>query len=273
MAHKDIVISFLNSILERKEGEKIVDVVMNDTSNLPENKKLKLSIVDIRCTDQAQNQYIIEMQVATQKYYAVRAQYYSALAYSKQLGEKEYYDDTLVPIIFVGVLDFNLFDDDNYLCHNLILDTKTLKQKFKHLEFHFIELKKFNKKLEELTTLVEKWVYFLSNAHEQHKVPDNLVELKEAFLVLNKTNWEIKELNEYERALDRMRTEAGKIDAATDKGIEIGKAEGIEIGKAEGEAKNKLEIAKKLLNFLDAETVAHTTNLDIDVVKKLKSEQ
>jgi len=268
MAHKDIVISFLNSILERKEGAKIIDVVMNDTNNVPENKKLKLSIVDIRCTDQAGNQYIIEMQVATQKYYAVRAQYYSTLAFSRQLGEKERYD-TLLPVIFVGVLDFNLFDDDDYLCHNLIIDTKTQVQKFNCLEFHILELKKFKKKLEELTTLAEKWIYFLSNAHEQHQVPDNLVELKEAFLVLNKTNWEIKELNEYELTLDRMRSEAGKIDFATEKG----EARGIEIGKAEGRLEEKINLAQQFLDVLDIETVAKKTGLDIETVKKLKPEQ
>ncbi len=258
MAHTDIVISFLNSILERKEGEKIVSVFMNDTSNLPESKKLKLSIVDIRCTDQAGNQYIIEMQVATQKYYAIRAQYYSTLAFSRQLGEREEYEDILVPVIFVGVLDFNLFDNDNnYLSHNLFLDTKTLEQKFKHLEFHFIELKKFTKKLEELKTLTEKWIYFLSNAHEQHKVPDNLTELKEAFLVLNKTNWEIKELNEYEQSLDRMRVKASEIAAATDK----------------GKLEERISIAKQFLKILDIEIVAENTALDIEIVKKLKSEQ
>ena len=268
MAHKDIVISFLNSILERKEGRKIIDVTINDPNNLPETnspeEQSKSSIVDVRCTDQLKNQYIIEMQVATQKYYAIRAQYYSTLAFSRQLGEKERYD-TLLPVIFVGVLDFNLFDDDDYLCHNLIIDTKTQVQKFNCLEFHILELKKFKKKLEELTTLAEKWIYFLSNAHEQNKVPDNLVELKEAFLVLNKTNWEIKELNEYELALDRMRSEAGKIDFATEKGIEI--------GKAEGEKNTQVKIAKQLLGVLDVETIAEKTGLDIETVKKLKLEQ
>ena len=60
IAHKDIVISFLNSILERKEGRKIIDVTINDPNNLPETnspeEQSKSSIVDVRCTDQLKNQ-------------------------------------------------------------------------------------------------------------------------------------------------------------------------------------------------------------------------
>ena len=49
--HKNIVISFLNSVLGRVEGEKIVDVVINDPHNYPEIPEGKYSIVDVKCTD------------------------------------------------------------------------------------------------------------------------------------------------------------------------------------------------------------------------------
>src|ERR1700733_14576586 len=78
--HKNILISFLNSVLERIEGERIIDVVINDPANVAETPLSKYSIVDVRCTDQRNNQYIIEMQVIIQRDYAARAQYYSALA-------------------------------------------------------------------------------------------------------------------------------------------------------------------------------------------------
>ena len=43
-AHKNILIDFLNAVLERKPGEKIVDVVFNDPYNTPETPLSKLSI-------------------------------------------------------------------------------------------------------------------------------------------------------------------------------------------------------------------------------------
>ncbi len=256
IAHKDIIISFLNSILERKNERKIVDVAIGDPNNLPEvnspEEQSKSSIVDIRCTDELKRQYIIEMQVASQRFFASRAQYYSASAFSRQLGTSQRFD-TLVPVIFVGILDFNLFkNDNNYLSHNLILDTKTGEQKCTGMEFHFVELKKFTKKLEELTTLAEKWIYFLSNAHEQNKMPDNLSELEEAFLVLNKNSWKIKDLEEYERRLNSIRIKNDEIDTA--------------------KYEEKIKIAKQLLDILDVKTVAKKTGLDVETVKTLKSE-
>src|SRR5258708_3420357 len=97
-AHKNIVIRFLNNILNRKDSEIIVDVVMNDPYNHPETvasdptkeqKSSKSSIVDIRCTDQANRRYIVEMQVVRQIDYLERAQYYSSLALGRQLESTE----------------------------------------------------------------------------------------------------------------------------------------------------------------------------------------
>ncbi len=88
MAHKNILISFLNSVLERAETAQIVNVVINDPANVPDNISIKYSIVDVRCTDQNGHQYIVEMQVVREADYAARAQYYSALTLSKQLAPR-----------------------------------------------------------------------------------------------------------------------------------------------------------------------------------------
>jgi len=45
-------------------------------------------------------------------------------------------------------------------------------------------------------------------------VPNNLVELEEAFHVLNKNSWTLGELNEYEHFLNDIRSENDKIDTA-----------------------------------------------------------
>ena len=82
---------------------------MNDPHNFPERYNTKVSIVDVRCTDQLRNQYIIEMQVIAQGDFAERVQYYNALGLSRQLASRERYKK-LTPVIFVGILDFNLFE-------------------------------------------------------------------------------------------------------------------------------------------------------------------
>lgn len=182
ITHKNILMSFLNSVLDRVEGEKIVDVVMNDPNNVAEILSSKTSAVDVRCTDQHGNQYIVEMQVLDQKDYELRAQYYSSLALSRQLASGEKYIK-LMPVIFIGILDFNLFATPNYISHHFILDNQTYNWELKHLEFHFIELNKFNKNLESLVTILDKWIYFLKHAVNLHKIPSSLKDpvLTEAF--------------------------------------------------------------------------------------------
>ena len=289
-AYKNVVISFLNSILNRKGKETIVDVTMNDPYNHPETvvtdatknvatdvteerKSSKSSIVDIKCTDQAKNRYIIEMQVVRQSDYLERAQYYSSVALSRQLKSTEPFGK-LDPVIFVGVLDFTFFSNPNYVTHHILLDQETHEHVLKHLTFHFIELKKFNKELQELTNLTDQWIYFLKNAHSMETIPNSLKDpdINDAFHILNKSTWPPEQLELYDRDLDAIRSEPGKREAAKEEGREIGKAEGIEIGKVEGEKNAQIKIAKQLLDILDVETVAKKTGLDVEIVKKLKSE-
>lgn len=68
----------------------------------------KLSFVDVRCTDQSGCLYVVKMQMVDQKDYALRAQYYSSVALVRQLDAGESYNK-LIPVIFVGILNFELF--------------------------------------------------------------------------------------------------------------------------------------------------------------------
>ena len=263
-AHKNILISFLNSVLERVEGEMIVDVTINDPSNVPETPLSKMSIVDVRCTDQHNNQYIVEMQIATQRDYAIRAQYYTALALGRQLGSRENYSK-MVPVFFVGVLDFSLFEDDHdYISHHLILNKKTGTQSLRHSEFHFIELTKFNKEIDANSSILDKWIYFLKNAETMEQIPAALKNpvLKDAFDVLAQGNWSKLELEAYDRYLDSIRSAFSQLETAE------------AIGRQEGKLEEKLAIAKELLKLkvLDSATIAHTTGLSIEQVEALKKE-
>lgn len=279
ITHKNILMSFLNSVLGRIEGEKIVDVIINDPSNVAETPLSKTSIVDVRCTDQSNNQYIIEMQVITQNDYAARAQYYSSLALSRQLASGEKYQK-LVPVIFVGILDFKLFKSKQYVSHHLILDNETHVHELKHLEFHFIELEKFNKELDELSSILDKWIYFLKHAVTLQKVPESFKEpvLEEAFDILAQSNWSKRELEAYDRYLDAIRSSASQLDTAEEigmargiaKGIEQGITQGIAQGIAQGITQEKIEIAKQLLDVLDVATIAKKTGLSVEEIEKLK---
>jgi predicted transposase/invertase (TIGR01784 family) len=128
------------------------------------------------------------------------------------------------------------------------------------LEFYFIELKKFNKELEEISTILDKWIYFLKNAADLERIPASLSEpeLKEAFDILEQSQWSTAELEAQERCLDAIRSQADQIKTAR---IE---------GKEEGREERAVEIALQLLDVLDAATIAKKTGLTIDQVEQLK---
>lgn len=258
MAHKNILISFLNSILSRPEHLKIVDVTINDPANAPDRPSSKYSIVDLRCTDQNGHQHIVEMQVIDQKDYTIRAQYYAAIALARQLNSGESYKQ-LVPVVFIGILDFNLFNSKNYLSHQLILNSETHEHELKYLEFHFIELPKFTKTEAQLVNILDKWVYFLKNAEVLQKVPAALKETEfvDAFGILARSNWSNQELLAYDQYLDIWRSEASRMEGAEEK----------------GKLKTKIEIAAKMLKAgINISLIAELIDLSEAQIKALKAE-
>lgn len=269
VAHKDIVISFLNSVLGRKKGEKIVKVTFNDTTNLPQANDSKLSIVDVRCSDEKGKNYIIEMQILKQEEYLYRCQYYSAAGVCRQIPAGGNYS-LLMPVIFIGVLNFDLFPSKKYLSHYYLMEEESRERSFGLQEYHFIELKKFNKKLEKLETLIDKWVYFMQNANALDAIPPALEKtevIKEAFEVLDRHNWTTAELESYGRVQDVIYAEKSRLQTALKDGRELGKKEGL---KEAG-----IAVAQRALlqGKMSIKAIADLTGISVDEIKQIKKKK
>ncbi|MBY0353399.1 Rpn family recombination-promoting nuclease/putative transposase [Candidatus Babeliales bacterium] len=272
-AKQEIVISFLNSVLGCKEGEKIVSVVITDPYNTPDTKWLKTSIVDVRCVDQSGRNYIIELQVECQNDYPERSQYYAALAMARQLKIGGQYG-SVMPVIFVGVLDFNIFEEPDYLTHHKILNTKTYAHSLRHLEFHFIELQKFNKTLEQLDDVIDKWIYLLKNAATLNTIPKQLktpMVLEEAMEVLEEGNMSPAELTAYDRFVDARRVAESVKETQIMMGREQGRAQGRAQGREQGREEAQRDMVLKMLSKLSINQVADITGLSVDEIKKIKA--
>lgn len=269
---KEILMSFLNSVLGCKEGYRIVDVKITDPYNIPDAPWLKTSIVDVRCIDQQGKHYIIELQVESQDDYPERSQYYSSLAIARQL-KKGWEYGKVMPVVFIGVLAFDLFDNADYLSHHKILNTKTHQHALKHLEFHFIELKKFNKTLEELDdTIIDKWIYLLKNASDLNTIPKQLkspIVLQEAMEVLEEGNMTPEELAAYDRLIDAERV-AKSIKKTREKKLRQKFEKIAENREKKGRQAEKEAMALKLLSKLSIEEVANIIGLSRDDIKKIK---
>ena len=162
--NKDILIHFLNDMITFKENSPIVTVTFLKTVQDPETAAKKTSIVDILCTDEKGNQYIVEMQVAKEKGFEKRAQYYASKAYiSQAIKGGEYYD--LKEVIFLAISDFVMFPQKAaYKSDHVILDKESHENDLKDFSFTFLELPKFNKDIDHLSNMTEKWAYFFKHA-------------------------------------------------------------------------------------------------------------
>jgi predicted transposase/invertase (TIGR01784 family) len=202
--NKDILIHFLNDTILFKNHGHIVDVQILKTVLDPETASKKISIVDILCTDQNGNIYIVEMQVAKEKGFEKRAQYYASKAYISQANAGGEYHD-LKEVIFLAIVDFIMFPDKKaYKSDHVILDRENHDHDLKDFSFTFLELPKFNKDVDHLTTMLDKWAYFFKHADETKeedldKIIGNDQIIGRAFKELNRFSWDDEELRTYDQ--------------------------------------------------------------------------
>ena len=160
--HKEVLISFLNSVLDLSGEREVVEVQIVDPYQVPRLKQFKETILDIKATCQSGRQFIVEMQVEHQHHFYKRALYYSSKAYTEQLHIGVDFTE-LKPVYFIGVLNFEAIPGSRYLSRHIILDEETQEQHIRDFEFCFIELPKFTKHESELQSIVDKWIFFLKN--------------------------------------------------------------------------------------------------------------
>jgi len=277
--NKDILIPFLNDMLIFREGKPIVDVTFLKTVQDPETASHKTSMVDVLCRDQAGHTYIVEMQVAKGQGFEKRAQYYAAKAYIAQMKVGGAYHD-LKEVIFLAITDFVMFPDKaSYKSDHVMLDRQTHTHDLKDFSFTFLELPKFHKTIDELTTPMERWAYFFKHADETHekdvsKIMGLLPPIERAYEELNRFNWDEIEMNTYEerekRDCDRRAIEAYQREEIYEKGREEGIAKGMEKGREKGREEGMQSIIQHMKNQgLPLEEIAKLTGLDLPTLKKL----
>jgi predicted transposase/invertase (TIGR01784 family) len=274
--NKDILIHFINDVLELKNGERIKEVTFLPTIQDPEIASKKQSIVDVLCKDENGVQLIIEMQVSPQEGFEKRAQYYAAKAYSRQLnkGKNEggrYID--LKSVIFIAISDNIIFKDKEfYKSDHIILDKDSYEHDLKDFSFTFIELPKFKiTDINLLNNIIEKWCYFFKHADETseadlRKIIGSDQVIERAYEELNQFNWTEEELLTYEQETKRIMDNK----AAEDYLIKTAKAEGKVEGKVEGKAEGKAEMIKMMRdNGHSVEEISRITKLPVTEINKL----
>jgi len=281
--HKEVLISFLNAVLDFQGEQTIVEVELTNPYQVPKIEALKETILDIKVTNQKQEHFIVEMQKKDLGDFAKRSLYYTSKAYVNQLDAGKNYHK-LKKVYFIGLLNFTMFEGQSCISRHLILNQETNTQDLDDFEFCFIELQKFSKPLGQLSTLLDKWIYFIKNASSLEMVPKEFTgnsALEQAFDSAQMYNWNREEMDVYDYIHLKAWDEINAIDTAVKKAEKRAKQEGLEQGLELGieqeqrlskkqRAQDKIEIAKNAISQgLEIQTIAAITGLSIEEIEKL----
>src|SRR4028119_2315974 len=276
---KAILISFLNAMIY-DGNPTIADLEIIDPYLASRVQYLKDSYLDVKARLAGGTTVIIEMQVLNVESFAKQVVYNTAKTYSTQLIRGEGYFK-LKPVIALTITDFEMFDNDREVIFHFVFKEK--KRLFDYvdpeIELIFIELPKFNKQLDELESLTDKWVYFMKNAPSLEVVPQTIKtvsEIQQAFAIANETNLNPEELADLEARERYILDQQGILRKGIEEGLAQGREQGREEGREEGLAlgmrEKALEIARQLLNVLDNQTLSQTTGLSVEDIQNLREE-
>ena len=254
---KDILISFLNALLY--EARPIIeDLEILNPYLAPRIRGVKDTYLDVKARITGNKTVIIEMQVLNVEGFEKRILYNAAKAYSIQLDSGEDYT-LLNPVIALTITDFEMFPNLDQVISRFVLKEKDylIDYLIYDIELVFVELPKFNKELEELETLTDKWIYFLKSARRLDVVPETMGEIPEirkAFEVANQANLSREELEDLEKREIWIHDQRNAIKRAVNQALK----------------QKEVEIAKRLLDVLDEEMISQTTGLSLEEVQRLK---
>lgn len=231
--NKELLICFLNSLFDGKQVVK--DVKYLNAENVGDVYTDRKAIFDVYCEGENGEKFIVEMQNAYQTYFKDRSLFYSTFPIREQAPKGKDWDFNLNHIYTIALLNFNMndeaFDKENILHHVQLCDTATHRVFYDKLQFIYVEIAKFNKSLDELENLYDKWLFALKNLYKLNERPKALRDkvFDRLFEEAEIARFTKEELREYEASIMAYRDIKNSIDTAEKIGIEKGK---IEIVKA-----------------------------------------
>ncbi|MFR5263771.1 Rpn family recombination-promoting nuclease/putative transposase [Clostridium sp.] len=243
---KEVIISFLNAILNPTKENIIINVLFR-----PNDSYLKLKMEVITKNKKKMN---IEIQINSELSIPKNVLYYCENC-NRSLLEDDNILDLHNKTIYINILNFAYLDDYTNF-HTIFKVKEEYKDLTDIVEIHFIEFPKF-KGIKNKTQLTS-WCEFLNNpiSPKVRELEREITEIEMAMDTLVKLNSDEKQRRIYEIREKRFFDERSAINTAI-KG---------------NQKREKLRIAKNLLDILDDETIALKTELKIEEIKKLRKE-
>lgn len=256
--NKDLLINFLNSLFN---GEEVIkDVRYLNSENVGDVYTERKAIFDVYCENERGEKFIVEMQNAYQTFFKDRSLFYSTFPIREQAPKSSDWNFCLKKVYVVALLNFKMSDeafDSSDTIHTIaLMDTKTKKVFNAKLIFKYVEVGRFDKADNELTSLSDKWMYVLKNLSRLDNRPAALREkiFTKLFDAAAIARFSPTELREYEDSLKAYRDIKNSLDTA----------------KAEGRAEGRAEVAKTMMEKgMDVKIIASLTGLSEEEIKSL----
>ncbi len=288
--NKDLLIGFLNALFEGSHV--ITDVKYLNTEHLGDVYAERKAIFDVYCETDNGEKFIVEMQNAYQEFFKDRSLFYSTFPIREQGVKGHEWDFHLNHVYTIALLNFDMHEpafDPDRISHTVKLcDIDTHEVFYAKLDFIYVEIAKFNKSVDELSTTFEKWLYVLKNLSRLDRQPQSLRDkvFDRLFTQAEIATFTPRELREYEDSRKAYRDLKNCLDTAKrdgikeglekgrkegreegraeglEEGMEKGLKKGLEKGRAEGERLNSIAVAKELKAMgLDDDAIMRATRL------------
>jgi len=237
--HKDVLVAFLNHMLDLDGAHRIASVELLPPEQRPPVAELKLSIVDVKCTDAHGVTYVVEMQVLQVEGFEKRVVYNVAKAYVNQIARGDGYPH-LNDVVGITICDFVLWPDAEgrqlpMLTRWRMTEQSTGAQELGQIQLVFLELPKYDTSRPP-HTMVEKWAYFFREADNLTVVPEVLAEhpFIDALDAARTAGFTASEWEAYILAGIAIQNERGALSVAEKWGEQRGREEGREEGLRQG---------------------------------------
>ena len=235
---KPLLIALLNHLLELEGEHRILDLQHLSLEQHVAIPELKLSIVDVKCTDATGRRFVVEMQVAKVEGVEKRIVDNASKACVMQLRSADEYP-TLCDVIGVTICNFKLWPNKlkigNYKVPMLsrwqMQEQHSKKVGLPQVQYAFLELPKYTGG-DDPQTMIEKWAYFFREAKNLNVVPSALSErpFRDALDVARTATFSPEEWEAYERAKMAEQDAQGALAVAHQEGREEGHKSGLTEG-------------------------------------------
>lgn len=269
--YKEATIGLLRSIITDRKIDDIEFLNVEVPGLSADDRK---SCVDILCKSD-DSVFIVEMQNLSQAYFFQRTVLYSSTVISHLAERGSEWDYHIRPTYVISVINFDIHDSvdprwkDRFISHYLCREENTDELLPGAPQYFFLEPRRFDKKIDELESYQEKWLYLLRDVQFLENMPKVFKgesSFETYFSAAETANFSKEEREQYDRDMITKTDIKYALEYSHEKGLAEGRAE----GREEGREEEKATTARNLKSLgVPVETISKATGLSVEQIGAL----